>query len=147
RARELMTRAVVSVGRDTSLAEVARTMVERRLGCVPVVDKHGRLCGIITQTNFSADEQGMPFSTEALLQMCSRPEPPGAMEKARRDALTTRAGEVMTTEVTACREETPLDEVARLMLRYDIDHIPVVRDGVPVGIVARHDFLRMIAGE
>ena len=33
------------------------------------------------------------------------------------------------------------------MLRYDIDHIPVVREGVPVGIVARHDFLRMIAGE
>jgi CBS domain-containing protein len=30
------------------------------------------------------------------------------------------------------------------MLRYDIDHIPVVREGVPVGIVSRHDLLRMI---
>ena len=33
------------------------------------------------------------------------------------------------------------------MLRYDIDHIPVLRDGVPVGLVSRHDFLRMIAEE
>ncbi len=37
--------------------------------------------------------------------------------------------------------------MARLMLRYDIDHIPIVRDDVPVGIVARHDFLRLIAEE
>jgi CBS domain-containing protein len=31
------------------------------------------------------------------------------------------------------------------MDRYDIDHIPIVRDGRPIGMVARHDFLRMIA--
>jgi hypothetical protein len=44
-------------------------------------------------------------------------------------------------------EETPLEEIARLMLRYDIGHIPVVRNRVPVGIVARHDFLRILAEE
>lgn len=27
---------------------------------------------------------------------------------------------------------------------YDINRIPVVRDGVPVGIVARHDLLKMM---
>ncbi|MBV8077098.1 MAG: CBS domain-containing protein [Planctomycetaceae bacterium] len=34
--------------------------------------------------------------------------------------------------------------MAKQMLRYDIDHIPVVREVVPVGIVSRHDLLRMI---
>jgi CBS domain-containing protein len=53
----------------------------------------------------------------------------------------------MRTEVITGDEETPVEEMARRMLRYDIDHLPVVREGVPVGIVARHDFLRMIAGE
>ena len=54
---------------------------------------------------------------------------------------------IMVTEVITSTEETPLEEIARLMLRYDVNHIPVLRDGTPVGIVARHDFLRLIAAE
>jgi hypothetical protein len=37
--------------------------------------------------------------------------------------------------------------VARQALRCDIDHIPIVCDGVPVGIVAQHDLLPMVAAE
>jgi CBS domain-containing protein len=146
-ARELMTRPAVTVRWDTSLAEIASTMADLRLGCVPVVDKDGKLCGIITQTDFSEDQQPMPFSSEALLQQFSRAEPPEERARARAEARATTAEEVMTTEVITAEEESPVEEMARQMLRYDIDHIPVVRDGVPVGIVARHDFLRMVAGE
>lgn len=53
----------------------------------------------------------------------------------------------MVEEVITSDEHTPIEELARHMLRYEIDHITVVGDGMPVGIVARHDFLRMIAGE
>jgi CBS domain-containing protein len=147
RAREMMTQPVVTVRRETGLAEVARIMVDRRIGCVPVVDQHGKLCGIITQTDFSPDEHGMPFSTEALLQMFSREGPPEATERAREAVRATTAQKVMTTEVITGGEDTRAEEMARQMLRYDIDHIPVLSDGVPVGIVARHDFLRMIAEE
>jgi len=146
RAGELMTTPAVTVGRDTSLAEVARTMVDRRVGCVIVVDKHNKLCGLITQTDFSPDEHGVPISTEALLQTFSRPGPPEIAEKTRKEAREATAKTVMTTELITAAEECPTEEVARLMLRYDIEHVPVVRGGVPVGIVARHDFLRMIAG-
>ena len=52
----------------------------------------------------------------------------------------------MITEVISASEDTPIAEIAREMLRYDIDHVPVVREGLPIGMVARHDFLRMIAG-
>jgi CBS domain-containing protein len=145
-ARELMTQPVVTVRQETSLAEVAQTMVEHRTGCVPVVDKHGRLCGIVTQTDFSPDEHGVLFSTEALLQLFSRSFPPEALELVRADAQVTTAGDAMSPQVITASEETPVEEIARYMLRYDVDHIPVVRDGVPVGMVARHDFLRMIAG-
>jgi CBS domain-containing protein len=37
-----MTQPLVTVRSDTSPAEVAKTMVECRDGCVPVVDGHGR---------------------------------------------------------------------------------------------------------
>ena len=81
------------------------------------------------------------------MQKFSRPMPPDALEQAREEARITMVEQIMVTEVITGAEETPLDELARLMLRYDIEHIPIIRDGVPVGIVARHDFLRLIAEE
>jgi len=147
RARELMTCPVVTVGRESSVAEVAKTMVDQRVGCVLVVDPRGKLSGIVTQTDFAGDQHGVPFSMEALLQMFSRSMPSEALKRIREQTRGTIVEQIMVTEVITGTEETPLEEMARLMLRYDIDHIPVVRDGVPVGIVARHDFLRMIAGE
>jgi CBS domain-containing protein len=141
-----MTQPVVSVHRETPLAEIARTMVDRRIGCVPVVDETGKLRGIVTLTDFAAKEHGVPFSIENLAQRLNPLLPETARTQLHDEALATTAEEVMITSVITAAEDTPVEEVARQMLRCDIDHIPVVRDGVPIGIVARHDFLRMIAG-
>jgi len=141
----MMTQPVVTVRRESSVAEAASAMVDHRVGCVLVVDLQGKLRGIVTQTDFSDDQHGVPFSMEALLQKFSRSMAPEAVEHIRKDARATMVEHIMVTEVITGTEETSLEEMARLMLRYDINHIPVVRDGVPVGIVARHDFLRLIA--
>lgn len=47
---DLMTRNVVTIGPDADLNEVARTMLERKIGGLPVVE-HGRLVGIITESD------------------------------------------------------------------------------------------------
>ncbi len=47
---DLMTRNVVTVGPDTDLNEVARTMLDRKIGGLPVVE-HGRLVGIVTESD------------------------------------------------------------------------------------------------
>jgi CBS domain-containing protein len=145
RAQEFMCCPAVTVGPKTSVAEVARIMAEQRVGCVLVVDRDRKLCGIVTQTDFGGDQHGAPFSMELLLQMFSRSMPSSEFEKLRKDAQARTVEDIMVTEVFSGREDTPAEELARLMLRYDIEHIPILRDGVPVGIVARHDFLRMIA--
>ncbi len=145
-ARDLMTQPVVTVRLETSLAEVAKTMVECRVGCVPVVDAHGQLHGIITQTDFGDTEKGSPFSMEAVLHTFSRPLSHDEIQCVRDEARKTTAKEIMITEVITGVEDTSVEELARQMLRYDIDHIPVIYDGMPVGIVARHDFLRLLSG-
>jgi CBS domain-containing protein len=145
KARELMTEPMVTVRRETSLAEVAKIMVDRRIGGVAVVDEEGKLRGMVTLTDFAAKERGVPFSLEDLPRMYSPLSPRAARARVHDEARATTAQEVMITEVITACEDTPLEEVAQQMLRHDIDHIPVVRDGVPVGMVSRHDFLRMIA--
>lgn len=85
KARELMTQPVVSVRTDASLAEVAKTMVQCRVGCVPVVDEESQLRGMITQTDFAANEHGVPFSTEAVLHMFSHPLSGQEIDKVREE--------------------------------------------------------------
>lgn len=49
--RETMTKDVVTVGPDMPLAEAARIMIERQIGCLPVVKGEGRLLGLLTETD------------------------------------------------------------------------------------------------
>ena len=49
--KEVMTTDVVTTTPDTQLAEAARLMVERKIGCLPVVD-NGDLVGILTEGDF-----------------------------------------------------------------------------------------------
>jgi CBS domain-containing protein len=51
--KEVMTNQVVTTDPDTALADAARTMLERKIGCLPVLEK-GRLIGILTESDFLA---------------------------------------------------------------------------------------------
>ncbi len=143
-AREIMVQPVLTVRSDACLADVAALMLDHRFGCVPVVDDAGRLCGVVTESDFSAKERGVPFSTLRLPQVFHQWLPPRGIERIYEAARTTLAGEVMSTDLVVATEQTPVDEVVRHMLYRDINHIPVLRDSVPVGIISRHDLLRMM---
>ena len=63
KAVDIRTRPVITSSPDASLEEIASLMPPRKIGCVPIVDEHGRLCGIVTESDFSAKVRGVPFST------------------------------------------------------------------------------------
>jgi CBS domain-containing protein len=50
--REVMSTDVVSVRPDALLADAARMMQARKLGCLPVTQEDGTLVGILTQSDF-----------------------------------------------------------------------------------------------
>jgi CBS domain-containing protein len=51
--KDVMTTDVITTSPDTQLAEAAQVLLERKIGCLPVV-KNGRLVGIITEVDFVA---------------------------------------------------------------------------------------------
>jgi CBS-domain-containing membrane protein len=53
-AADLMTRPAITIGPDASAAEAARTMYDRRIKRLPVVDAAGRLLGIISRVDVLA---------------------------------------------------------------------------------------------
>ncbi len=51
---------------------------------------------------------------------------------------------VMASNVVTCSEDTPLGELQRLLASTDAGRVPVLRDGVVVGVVTRGDVLRAL---
>ena len=58
--KDVMTTAVITTSPDTPLVSAAHELIERKIGCLPVVE-NGRLVGIITEGDFVAlvARQGM----------------------------------------------------------------------------------------
>ncbi|MBW6393889.1 CBS domain-containing protein [Thermus sp. PS18] len=147
KAKDAMTSPVVSVLPDTSLAEVARLMLGKGIGSVLVVDKEGRLMGIVTESDF-LKERGVPFSTFRAPMLLGRFLGSDGLEAILAEARSTRVEEIMSSPVHAVGPEEPLPRVLELMLAYDINHVPVVDgEGKPLGIITRFDLLRLLQSQ
>jgi CBS domain-containing membrane protein len=53
RVRDIMARDVVTVRPDTPLQEAARLLLKQRFHCLPVVDEHNVLRGVVTSSDFT----------------------------------------------------------------------------------------------
>ena len=145
RARDIMTAPVIAVREDTSLEDVARLMLRHNIGAVPVIDGQGTLRGIITEADFAEKERGVPFSAYRAPQLFGRWVSQRDVEAIYAAARSLPARAIMSTPVLTVTEDTPVKEILDLMLRHDVTHLPVVREGAPVGMVSRHDLLRLVA--
>lgn len=140
---EIMTTPPITVQDDTSVDEVAARMIRHRIGCVPVVAATGECVGIVTACDFGAREDECPFPP-----FCAPAFPPRARRASGRapdlalPAVRT-ARQIMTHRPITLEEGATVVEAIAKMLHLGFEHIPVVRDGVLVGIVARQDVLAL----
>lgn len=141
--KEIMTAPVRTVSEDTVLSDVARLMLESGIGCVPVLDTSGNLSGLITKSDFIAEEKSIPFSTVHLPQLFGTWLREGA-EKIYRAVRTMQAREVMTNSPITLKENDLVKTFLEKIISHNISHAPVMRGSEMVGIVARHDLLKMM---
>lgn len=142
--KDLMSQPVITVQEDASLEQVARTILENDVGGVPVVNSEGQITGIITESDFSAKEQSVPFSTFSAPQILGQWLSQNEIENIYQAARNRRADEIMTRNVAVLSETDSVEKAAKMLLMHDVNRLPVVRDGKPVGIIARRDLLRLM---
>ncbi len=53
KVRDVMSRDVVTANPDMRIRDAAELLFSRRLGCLPVVDSHNKLLGIITENDLA----------------------------------------------------------------------------------------------
>jgi len=143
RARDVMTSPVITVKATTTVKEVARLFLERRISATPVLDDQGKLVGIVSEGDLVHRSE---ISTERrrpwwLVLMAG--DEGLAAEYIRAHA--TRVDDLMSRNVITAAPDTPLHEIAEMLEKYGIKRLPIVRDGQLVGIVSRANLVQAIA--
>jgi len=144
--KELMTEPVVTVDENMLAVDIARVMQEHDIGAVVVVDESGQLRGIVTESDFTGIGRSVPFSVAlAPIVFGARAATIAELERIYARARQLRAREIMSDKVQTAEESEDIGAVVQRMLTRKLRHVPVVRNGKPVGMLARHDILKLVA--
>jgi len=144
KAADIMTGRVISVAPDASILECARLLLQHRISGLPVIDAAGNLVGIVSEGDFlrrveAGTERKRPRWVEFITG-------PGRLAGEYVHSHGRKVGDVMTREPLTITEDTPVDDVVRLMEEHRIKRLPVMRGAKVVGIVSRANLLRALAG-
>jgi len=143
KARDVMVSPVISVKPSCTVKEVAKTLLERRISAVPVVDDTGKLVGIVSEGDLMhRAEIGTQRRHSWWLRVLTGDDALAA-EYTKAHART--VADVMTRDVITASPDTPLHEIAALLERHSIKRVPIVRDGALLGIVSRANLLQALA--
>lgn len=124
-ARDLMTRTLVTLRPDDTIAEAIRVLVTHEISGAPVVDGGGRLVGLLSEHDCLRVIAYGDYTAEDL-------------------GMEDRVSSIMTTPAFVIDPHVGIYSIAHLFLKHRIRRIPVVEDGRLVGLVARRDALRGI---
>lgn len=141
RAKDVMTAPVLTVQPDTDVKDIAAMMVAHHVSGLPVLTEEGDLVGIVTEGDLLHKETGSSRQDPRFLAGLP---PFGQAAVAARKAAGLVARDLMTSPVITVDEETPLHEVAALIVRRKINRVPVLRGGRVTGIVSRADVVRAL---
>jgi CBS domain-containing protein len=145
--REVMTRDVVTLRPDQSVAAAADVLAGKQIGAAPVVDGDGKLVGLLRDEDLIVSEARLhvPTVISFLGADLVLPSSLHRFEHELTKAAGSSVGDVMITEFPVAKPDDTLDGLAAEMHDRDITHVPVVDGGKLVGIVARGDLVRFLS--
>ena len=121
--KDVMTPAPGTCGIGDSANDAARIMWDRDCGSVPVIDRAGRVAGIVTDRDIcmAAYFQGKPLSAIPLTS-------------------------IMSSDVRTCTEDADVTEAERMMRLHKVRRLPVTnRAGALAGIVSLGDVAQSVS--
>ena len=128
KAEDIMTHYVITTTEDVHLADVSEMMAKARISGLPVLDKKGKIAGMITATD--------------LFIMMDMIKSGDIVENGFINIPNLTVKSVMSTEVNKIKKSTTLDEIIVIMKCKNVHTLPVLESGKLVGIIGRRDVFK-----
>lgn len=142
-AREIMSRDVITVKKDTDIHEAGRLLIRHKISGMPVVDDDNHVIGMITEADLltmAGIPKGHVFNDVVMKYVLGKPTPHHREGK--------KVADVMSAHVITAHPETSAKEIASILDKKRIKRVPVVdNENRLLGIVSRGDIVRVFCEE
>ena len=148
KAKDIMTRDVVTVTPDTDILQAAKRLLENHFNGLPVVDDEGKLLGILCQDDLIVQQKQVPLPSvftllDGMIPLFSGKQ----MEKEVEKMVAMKVSQAMTPNPRTVDPETAIEDIATIMVRKNIHTLPVLEEGKLVGVIGKEDVLRTLMPE
>ena len=143
KVREVMSKKVISVSPDTSIKELSAIVFKKKLQAVPVVDKSGKLLGIVAESDILA--KLYPTQRDFVEDFVESSDFEG-MEEKLLGVMKLSAKDVMNRAAICTYPESPLLKAASKMMVKRVGRMPVIdpETNKLLGVISKGDVIRAI---
>jgi CBS domain-containing protein len=145
KAIDIMTPETVTLHPDTDIRTAAALLIEKKINGAPVVDASGKLLGVLCQSDLVAQHKQVKLPSvfallDGFIALTSRDEFQREIQK----IAAAKVADAMTAHPKTVSPQTPIDEIATIMVNEKLYTLPVVDGGKLVGVVGKEDILRTL---
>jgi predicted transcriptional regulator len=152
-AGDVMNPNVLTVQEDMTVEELANFLTENEISGAPVEDSGGRLTGVVSVTDLALSvAQGTDLSPtqsnpDYFVREWGEPLTRDEVEELQFGETEVLVREIMTPNVYSVDVETPIPEIAEVLVNSHIHRLLVTREDHAVGILTTSDLLGLLVRE
>ncbi|MCP4021119.1 MAG: CBS domain-containing protein [Desulfobacteraceae bacterium] len=147
-AKDIMTKDVITVSCDTDVSKAVKILLKSHINGVPVVDDHGKLKGILCQSDLIFQQKKIPVPPiftilDGIIPLSSSKK----LEEEFQKMAAFKVSQAMVENPVSVTPDTPISEIASLMVEEHFHTIPVVEGKKLAGIIGKEDILKVLISE
>ena len=145
KAKDIMETNIISVTSDTEIPKAVKILLDNHINGVPVVNNKEELVGILCQSDLIFQQKEMPIPPiftilDSIIPLSSSKK----LEESFKKISATTVEQAMIKNPVTVSADTPVSEIASLMVEKHFHTIPVVDGKRLLGIIGKEDILRTL---
>ncbi len=147
-AFEIMTPSIKAVPHSWTMDRLARFLTDNEITGSPVTDDHGDIIGIVTLKDITEFRWNARRNDEAGQLTAEEEEEARRLKKVifeEMGKVPVEVRDIMTPSILSVDEQTPVRDIADIMMREHLHRIFVTREKKITGIITTYDMLKLIS--
>ena len=145
KASEIMEKNFLTITPDLSVDELARLFLRKHVNGAVVVDKKGKLLGVVTEGDLIAKEKNLHLPTVvSLFDAVIYLETSEHFKEELNRMVATKVENIYTRDPITITPDATLADIASIMTERRIHYIPIMDDQRVDGVVGRREILKAL---
>lgn len=143
--KDIMTKKVITVSPKMEIHKLAELFIEKNISGAPVVDKSGKLKGIVREEGVIFQDKKVHLPTFINLSAGFLVLGTKRYNEEIKKIAASRVSDIMEKDIAVISPNIEIEDVATLMIEKEIYYLPVVDKNKLVGVITKKDIVRAIA--